>query len=220
MRPLAVVVVALGLGVACAQVNVDVVIGTARWAGIEELVRRAWSVSAAVLEAEAAVVRSQWNVSLEGRLAQALSVSGSAGVGGDVYGQAAPRAALSVSLDLMALAGQPDTGHGRALDARAAEARARVRTGVVEAALRLVVARAAAENAAQALETSEAAFRVAEARLEYGDVTAGAVLDARLAVSNAAVALLRANGEAVVALENLAALVGLDAAETAAVLGY
>ena len=90
---------------------------------------------------------------------------------------------------------------------------------MLEAAVRLFVARAAAESAAQGLETAEAAFRVAEARLELGDVTATVVLEARLAVSQAAVGLLRANAEAVVALESLSVLVGLGAAETGSLLG-
>lgn len=62
--------------------------------------------------------------------------------------------------------------------------------------------------------------RNAEARLELGDVTATAALEARLAVSQAAVGLLQANAEAVLALEGLAAMVGVSAAEAGALLGF
>lgn len=221
----------------------------AQRAAIEELSLRALAASSSVLEAEWALARSDWALSLEGRLAQALSVTGSVsgsitggagsagvggsadlggglggdlrgGLGGDPYGQATPSAAIHVSLDFMTLVGEPDTGERLALAARLAEARARVRLDVVQATTRLLVARAAAEGAAQALETAEAAFRVAEARLALDDVTPGAVLDARLALSQAAVGLLRANAEVVVALEGLAALTGTSASEVATLLGF
>lgn len=223
VRRLLVVVACVGLaggGGTWAQVTVGVTVTAAQRDAIEALVQRAWSVSPVVLEAQAALARSSWSLSPEGRLAEALSVTGSAGLGGDVYGQAAPRAAISVSLDIMALAGEPETGRVQALEARLVEARARVRVEVIEAVVRLLIARAAAESAAQALETAEASFKVAEARLELGDVTATAVLEARLGVSQAAVGLLRANAEAVVALEGLAALVGVDAAEAGLLLGF
>lgn len=215
----AVLVGVVGGSVVKAQVSLGVAVTAEQRAGIEELVRRAWGVSAEVLEAEAALVRSTWTLSPEGRLAEALNITSSATLSGDVYGQAAPRAAINVSLDVMTLAGEPDSGELRALEARLAAARARIRLDVLEVAVRLLVARAEAESAAQGLEMAEAAFRVAEVRLELGDVTATAVLEARLAVSQAAVALLRANTEAVVALEGLAALVGLGAAEASAILG-
>lgn len=202
-----------------AQVSLGVAVTAEQRAGIEELARRAWGVSAEVLEAEDALVRSTWTLSPEGRLAEALSITGSAALSGDVYGQATPRAAINLSLDVMTLAGEPDAGGLRALEARLAAARAGVRLDVLEAAVRLLVTRAEAESAAQGLETAEAAFRVAEVRLEVGDVTATGVLEARLAVSQAAVALLQANTEVVVALEGLAALVGLGAAEAGAILG-
>lgn len=203
-----------------AQGSLVVTVSAEQRAGIEELARRAWEVSAEVIEAEAALVRSTWELSTEGRLAGALSITGSAGLSGDVYGQAAPRAAINLSLDVMTLAGEPNSGSLRALQARLAGARAGVRLDVLEAAVRLLVARAAVESAAQGLETTEAAFRVAEFRLELGDVTPTDVLEARLAVSQEAVAMLRANAEAVLALEGLAALVGLEAVEVGAVLGF
>lgn len=234
---------------ASAQAVIGVTATEAQRAAIEELSLRALAASSSVLEAEWALARSDWALSLEGRLAQALSVTGSVsgsitggagsagvggsadlggglggdlrgGLGGDPYGQATPSAAIHVSLDFMTLVGEPDTGERLALAARLAEARARVRLDVVQATTRLLVARAAAEGAAQALETAEAAFRVAEARLALDDVTPGAVLDARLALSQAAVGLLRANAEVVVALEGLAALTGTSASEVATLLGF
>ncbi|MCC6311511.1 MAG: TolC family protein [Trueperaceae bacterium] len=202
------------------QTRLGVTVTERHQAAIDELSRRGWAASSSVIEAELALARSTWALSLEGRLAQALSVTGSASLSGDPYGQATPSAAIHVSLNFMALAGEPDTGERQALAARLAEAKARVRLDVVQATTRLLVARAAAESAAQALETAEAAFRVAEARLALDDVTPGAVLDARLAVSQAAVALLRANAEAVVALEGLAITTGTTADEVATLLGF
>ena len=187
---------------------------------LEELVLRAWTTSPAVLEAAAALDASHWRLSSEGRLAEALSITGSAGLSGDAYGQAAPRFAINLSLDLTKLAAPtgPAATERSALEARLTESRAQARLAVVAAFAHLLVARAAAEEAALVLEHSEAAFRVSEQSLARGVAAPQAALEARLAVSRAALGLLRANAEAVVALEALAALAGMPASDLLALV--
>ena len=88
-----------------------------------------------------------------------------------------------------------------------------MRVAVAQAFTGYLVARAAADGAAQGLESAENAFRVAQARFAAGDVIPGDVVAARAAVADAGVALLRANAEVVVALERLAGVVGLEPGE-------
>ena len=83
---------------------------------------------------------------------------------------------------------------------------------------RFVVARNSAESAAQALETSEAQFRVAGSLLKVGEATLGDQLAARSVVSSSAVGLLTANAEVIVSLEALAAATGMNARDVAGLL--
>ena len=122
-----------------------------------------------------------------------------------------------MALDATALvAARGDTA---ALEARLAQARASARVAVVEAFTTYLVARAAADAAAQGLESAENAFRVAQVRLAAGDVIPGDVIAARAAVSDAAVALLRANAAVVVAFEGLAAVSGVGRGELGRMVG-
>lgn len=198
-----------GAGVRVSAMAVTVT-GAQRQA-LERLVARAMQVSPAVLEAAAALEQARWSVSLKGRLADALVVTGGAGVASDAYGQAVPSYSIRVSLDATKLAAPaPATA---ALEARLRDARTQTRLAVTEAFTRYLVATASAESAAQLLESGEAAFRVAKVRYRAGEVIAGDVIDARARVAQAAVALLRANAEVVVALEGLAAVTGVPADE-------
>ena len=178
---------------------------------LDGLVARAMQVSPAVLDAAAALEKARWSVSLEGRLSDALVISGGAGVASDAYGQAVPSYSIRVSLDAIKLVAPAQAT--AALEARLREARAQTRLAVTEAFTRYLVAAASAEGAAQGLESAESAFRVATVRYRAGDVIAGDVIDARAKVADAAVALLRANAEVVVALEGLAAVTGVPAEE-------
>jgi len=129
---------------------------------LDGLVARAMQVSPAVLDAAAALEKARWSVSLEGRLSDALVISGGAGVASDAYGQAVPSYSIRVSLDAIKLvAPAPATA---ALEARLREARAQTRLAVTEAFTRYLVAAASAEVAAQGLESAESAFRVATVR--------------------------------------------------------
>ena len=178
---------------------------------LDGLVARAMQVSPAVLDAAAALEKARWSVSLEGRLSDALVISGGAGVASDAYGQAVPSYSIRVSLDAIKLVAPAQAT--AALEARLREARAQTRLAVTEAFTRYLVAAASAEGAAQGLESAESAFRVATVRYRAGDVIAGDVIGARAKVADAAVALLRANAEVVVALEGLAAVTGVPAEE-------
>jgi outer membrane protein TolC len=93
-----------------------------------------------------------------------------------------------------------------------------VRAETAAAFVRYVVARQSVQAAALAVDASDAAFRVVQARLEIGEATISDQLAAQSAVSSSALALLRANGELVTALEALAATVGLSPQETLEVI--
>lgn len=194
-----------------ASVAMEVKITSAERQTLDRLVARAMQVSPAVLEAAAALDKARWSVSLEGRLSDALVISGGVGVASDAYGQAVPSYSIRVSLDAIKLVARPPAT--AALEARLQEARARTRLAVTEAFTRYLVAVAGAEGAAQGLESAESAFRVTTVRYRAGDVIAGDVIDARARVADAAVALLGANAEVVVALEGLAAVTGVPAEE-------
>lgn len=187
----------------------EVTITSAERHALDRLVARAMQVSPAVLEAAATLDKARWSVSLEGRLSDALVISGGGGVASDAYGQAVPSYSIRVSLDAIKLVAPPLAT--AALESRLREARAQTRLAVTETFTRYLVAVAGAEGAAQGLESAESAFRVATVRYGVGDVIAGDVIDARAKVADAAVALLRANAEVVVALEGLAAVTGVPA---------
>ena len=199
-----------------AQTTLETVLDAADLAALEQLVAVAERNDPRVLEAELALVIGQREISLEGRLREALSINMGTGLEVDPYGQARPSYSVSVRLDAMALIG-PDDRSG-ALERALVLSRAESRYKVVQAFVRYVIARQAAEAAALALESAEAAFRVASARLEVGEVTLSDQLRAKSAVSEAAVALLRANGEVVVSLEGLALTVGVSRDELLSLL--
>jgi outer membrane protein TolC len=178
-------------------------------------VARAQENNPRVMEARAALETAELALTLEGRLAEALTVKAGAGVSG-TFEQATPSYSFSVSVDVMSLVSSP--AETQVLASKLASALAESRVETVEAFIRYVIARNAAEAAARAVESSEAGFRVVSARLEVGDATVSDQLAAQTAVGNAAVALLRANGEVIIAAENLAAVVGLSATETMAVI--
>lgn len=183
---------------------------------LEQLVTTAQANSPAVTEAEGALSLNTAETELLGRLGRSLEVGVGADLAMDYYSQASPTYNISLSLDVVELLSADDKQ--TVLSGRVIEARALTRLAVVEAFTRLVVARNNAESAAQALETSEAQFRAVGSLLKVGEATFNDQLAARSSVSNAAVALLTANAEVIVALEALAVVVGIDAKEVAAVL--
>lgn len=206
----------LGLGTTLAQSVLATTFEAGDLGALERLVALAERHDPRVLEAEIALAIGQREMMLEGRLREALSISAGANLDGDPYRQARPSFNLSVRLNVMALVGPDD--RTAVLARKLAQAQAESRYRVVQAFVRYLTARQAAEAAAWALESAEAGFRVVSARLEVGEATLSDQLNAQSAVSEAALRLLRANGEVIVALEGLAVAVGIPVDALLAVL--
>lgn len=185
-------------------------------AALEQLVATAQENSPDVAAAESALTLNAGDTALLGRLGRSLDVGVGAAMAMDYYSQASPTYNVSVSLDVVELLSSED--EQTVLAGRALQARALTRLAVVEAFARYAVARNSAESAAQALETSEAQFRVAGSLLKVGEATLGDQLAARSVVSSSAVGLLTANAEVIVSLEALATATGISARDVAALL--
>lgn len=151
------------------------------------------------------------------RLKSALSLTISGSVAGDIYGQAAADYRIGIGLDLLELL--PDPEQQSRTGARLAQELRRVRLVTVEAFVRHRVAVERAAVAALELESAEIRYRALRARHQAGDVILAEVLAARSALGGAALALLAANGEVVIALEALAAAIGRDTTGTRQLLG-
>lgn len=196
-------------GNAASQTMITTTLGRHDLARLDRLVVMAQALDATV--AGILATRHAEAVVLE-RLRGALSVTVSGSVAGDVYGQAHADYRLGVGLDLLELI--PDPQQEAQAAARLDTELRRVRLATVEAFIRYRVAEAAAAAAALALDSAQANLGVAQARHRVGEVILAEVLAARSSVGDAAVALLSANGEVVMALEALAAAVGLDQRST------
>lgn len=137
----------------------------------------------------------------------AVSAEVGASLAGE-YGQVAPSYRLSVSLNLAELF--RDRGPAlRALEARAEAARREARVRVAEAFFRWLAAREAARTAADGVEAREAEMKAQQARARVGGATPAEVLAAAERLSQARLALYRANLDLALALEDLARAVGL-----------
>jgi outer membrane protein TolC len=207
VRPLRTLFLVNLIALAVAQTQLTTFFSESDLAALERLVAVAEQNSPGVLEAAGRLKSEQQSVSLEGRLAQALEVRAGTELSGDFYQQVTPSYSISLSLNVMDLLERE--GDTDILTARLETARAESRLETVSAFVRYRVALEAAESAAQALESSEASYRVVSARLEAGEATLTDQIRARSAVADVAVTLLRANGEAITALENLSLVVGL-----------
>lgn len=185
-------------------------------AALERLATTAQANSPEVLEARHAFELAAADVEPLGRLTQALDVRAGANLAGNIYSQASPSYSISVSLDVVSLLEVPD--EREVLESYLAQAQAQTRVQVVQAFTGYVVARNTAESAAQALESAEAQFRVTTSRLEVQEVTLNDQISARSLVGSAAVSLLSANANVIITLEQLAAVVGLTAKQTLAVV--
>ncbi|MGC8905692.1 TolC family protein, partial [Thermus sp.] len=124
------------------------------------------------------------------------------------YGQVSPGYRLSLSLNLAELF--RDRGPAlRALEAQAEAARREARARAAEAFFRWLAAREAARAAADGVEAREAELRALQARARVGAAAPHEVLAAAERLSQARLALYRANLDLALALENLARVVGL-----------
>lgn len=207
-------IAALLAGVASAQTTLRTTLDPRDLARLDRLVSVAQALDPALAGAVAA--RQIEAVVLE-RVRGALTVTVAGSVSGDIYGQARADYRIGIGLDLIGLL--PDPEQQAQTDARLERERSRVRLATVEAFVRLRVAEARAAAAALALESAQTDHRVMRARHRAGDVVLADVLAARSALGDAAVVLLEANGEVVIALETLAATVGLDVRSTRELLG-
>ena len=183
---------------------------------LEQLVTLSESTSPTVLEAQHALNVAASHRELGTRLLDSLTVDIGTGLTGDFYGQSEPHYSVSAGVDLVKLVNVEDkTG---VLQAQVKAAKAENRARVAAAYVGYVVAQEAAEAAAHSVESADAAFQVIAARVEVGEATVSDQLTAQNAVSNSALALLQANSNVIVSLEQLAAAVGRSPRETLAVV--
>ena len=183
---------------------------------LEQLVTASESASPAVLEAQHALSVAEAQREIGTRLLDSLTVNVGTGLTGDFYGQSEPRYSVSAGVDIMKLVNVEDkTG---VLGAQLAAARAENRAKVAAAYVAYVVAQEAAEAAAHSLESIDVSFSVVKARVEVGEATLSDQLTAQNAVSSSALALLQANSQVIVSLEQLAAVVGKSPKATLAVI--
>lgn len=183
---------------------------------LERLVLLAQQHDLASMSEEAKLEALVSEFSLAGRLSNALSISGSASLSGDIYGQAVPSYSVSVALDVMKLLNSEDNlalGQQSLL-----EARLKSRLRVVEAFVGYKVALLAAETSARALEASEARFRVSVERVRAGESILSEQIAAQSQVASAGLALYSANGQVIIGLESLAGVVGLSVSDLVVLL--
>lgn len=201
----------LVLGFASAQTNLETLFTQSELATLEQLVSLAQANDANVLEASLALEDTE----MLGRLSESLTVNAGVGLTGDFYGQAAPKYSISIGLDLMTLV---DGANPNLAESKVSTEKNNVRVRTVEAFVNYKVAVESAESAALAVESATAAFNATHARVEMGEATRTEQLQAQQGVSGAAISLLEANGQVIVALENLAAVVGSTPMDVVAIL--
>ena len=201
----------LVLGFAIAQTNLETLFTQSELATLEQLVSLAQANDAKVLEASIALEDTE----MLGRLSEALTVNAGVGLSGDFYGQAAPEYSISIGLDVMTLV---DDGDANLAQAKIESEKNNVRVRTVEAFVKYKVAVESAQSAALSVESATATFNAIHARVEMGEATRTDQLQAQQAVSGAAIGLLEANGQVIVALESLAAVVGSTPRDVVAIL--
>jgi outer membrane protein TolC len=184
-------------------------------AHLDELITAAQANNPEVLQATAQIDALERTASLEGRLAESLNIQAGANLNSNLYDQASPSYSISVSIDIMGLVEAGEGTTRRLLDIQLETARAQARVAAVEAFVTYKVATNNAEAAARNVEAAEAAFQVSAARYNVGDTILANQIQAQTAVADAAVNLLSANGQVIVALEQLASVTGLTPSEVA-----
>jgi outer membrane protein TolC len=201
-------------GSALAQTNIDTTLDRYDLAQLDRLVVMAQTLDPTIA---GIIAVQQTEAALLERLRDALSLTISGSVAGDIYGQAQADYRISIGLDVLKLL--PDAQQEAQAAANLDTELRRVRLATVEAFVRYRIAEERADAAALALESAQTDYRVVQAQHTVGDRILADVLAARSNVGSAAVALLTANGEVVIALEALAATVGLDVRSTRELLG-
>lgn len=199
------------LSFSAAQTNLEALFTGAELAVLEQLFATAASHDVSVARANLALEQAAGELELTGRLKDALTVNAGLSLDGDIYGQAAPKYSINISLDVLKLL--PDSSASQVLEAELGAALADTRVRTVQAFIDYKIALENADSVALELESAGAIFKAVSARLEVGEATRSDQLRAQTAVSSSAIALLEANGRVIVTLESLAALVGISPAE-------
>ena len=183
---------------------------------LEKLIGSAEQNNFEVLDYVSQLNNAEQSISFQGRLAQALTISAGANLSTNLYNQAVPSINLSLGIDVMRLF--EESNEANLLTRKVQDARTSARVRTVEAFIAYKIAVEGAEGAARTLEASQAAFDVAKIRVETGDAVLVSQLKAQGDAASAALELLRANGEVIIALEHLAQVTGLSIEETAELL--
>jgi len=169
-----------------------------------------------ILEYKAELGDNEASFGFTGRLGEALSVNAGTSVSGSYYGQAELSYSLSVSLNVMDLLSVSEGSS--VIEQRIVSAKLNTRVRVVEAFVAYKVSLINAETRARAVEASQARYEVAVTRVQAGESILSSQINAQSDLASAGLSLYSANGEVIIALERLAAVVGLTPFETVSIL--
>ena len=183
---------------------------------LEQLIVIAEQNDLQILEYKAELGVYETSFGFTGRLGEALSVNAGTSVSGSYYGQAELRYSLSVSLDVMDLL-SVDDGNS-VIEQRIVNAKLNTRVRVVEAFVAYKVSLINAETRARAVEASQARYEVAVTRVQAGESILSSQINAQSDLASAGLLLYSANGEVIVSLEKLAAVVGVSPFEMSVLL--
>ena len=216
MKWFAMLILCLTIISSFAQTNLDTLFSTEELIILEQLIVTAEVHDLAVQRALNELRGNKAELETFNRVTNALTVSGGTDLTGDIYGQSSLGYNISISLDIIKLIDVPDNTN--VLDVALSSAKRDCRTRVVNAFVTYKVASENAEVATLTLESTEMALKTSSALYKVGRATQNDVLNAQERVSQSAVKLLEANGQVVVTLEELAAVVGVNPIEVNAVV--
>jgi len=174
---------------------------------LERLVVIAEANDLQILEYQAELGVNEASFGFTGRLGEALSVNAGTSVSGSYYGQAELSYNLSISLNVMELLSVDDTSG--VINQRIQSAKLATRVRVVEAFVSYKIALVNAETKARSVEASQARYEVAVTRVQAGESILSSQINAQSDLASAGLSLYSANGEVIVSLERLAAVVGI-----------
>jgi len=185
-------------------------------ATLEQLIVIAEANDLQILEYQAELGTNETSFGFTGRLGEALSVTAGTSVRGSYYGQAELSYNLSISLNVMDLLSVSEGSS--VIEQRIVNAKLNTRVRVVEAFVAYKISLINAETRARAVEASQARYEVAVTRVQAGESILSSQINAQSDLASAGLSLYSANGEVIVSLERLAAVVGLTAFETVSIL--
>jgi len=175
---------------------------------LEQLIAIAEQNDLQILEYMAELGTNESSLSFQGRLGEALSVNAGTSISGSYYGQAELSYSLSVSLDVMDLLTVSEGSS--VIEQRIVSAKLNTRVRVVEAFVAYKIALVNAETRARAVEASQARYEVAVTRVQAGESILSSQINAQSDLASAGLSLYSANGDVIVSLEKLAAVVGVS----------